>query len=220
MKPVVIFGTGDMARTARYYFEEEGNLEVAAFTVDEAYIDPGLDLGRPVTAFEQILETHPPADFDLFVAMGFSGVNRKRAEVYDKVRQLGYDCVSYVSEHAKVAGNVTVGQNCFVFEFNNVQPFVSIGDNVVLWSGNHIGHDSTIEDHCFIASHVVVSGNVRVGHHSFIGVNATLRDGITIAPHCVIGGHAVLMEDTEEGAVHAVRSTPAIPKKSWELKGL
>ena len=96
--------------------------------------------------------------------------------------------------------DVPIGDNCFVFEANVIQPGVRIGNDVVLWSGNHIGHDVEIGDHCFIASHVVVSGNVTIGNHCFLGVNATVRDGVTIAPRCVIGADALIMKDTEEGA--------------------
>ena len=55
-----------------------------------------------------------------------------------------------------------IGENCFIFEDNTIQPFVKIGDDVVLWSGNHIGHHAEIGDHCFISSHVVISG-LRAG---------------------------------------------------------
>ena len=54
-----------------------------------------------------------------------------------------------------------MGDNCFIFEDNTVQPFVTLGNNLVLWSGNHIGHHSTLRDHCFISSHVVISGFCR-----------------------------------------------------------
>ena len=48
-------------------------------------------------------------------------------------------------------------------------------------------------------------------------MNATVRDGVTIAPHCVIGAGALVMRDTEEGGVYAVRGTEALEKKSWDL---
>ena len=48
-------------------------------------------------------------------------------------------------------------------------------------------------------------------------MNATVRDGVTIAPRCVIGADALIMKDTEEGAVYSVRGTPAHELKSWEL---
>jgi acyl-[acyl carrier protein]--UDP-N-acetylglucosamine O-acyltransferase len=68
-----------------------------------------------------------------------------------------------------------IGENCFIFEDNTIQPFVRIEDNVILWSGNHIGHHSTIKSHNFISSHVVVSGQCTIEPNCFIGVNSTNR---------------------------------------------
>jgi sugar O-acyltransferase (sialic acid O-acetyltransferase NeuD family) len=215
---VVVFGVGDYARVASVYLDDDSPHRVVAFTVHERYIERPELLGRPVVPFEQLTETHPPESFAMLVAVGFSRVNQSRREVYELCKGLGYQLVSYVSSKASVWSGLEIGDNCFIFDDNTIQPFVSIGNNVVLWSGNHIGHDSTIDDHCFIASHVVVSGNVTIGESCFVGVNATFRDGITVAPRCVIGANALIMKDTVEGGVYSVRGTQPADVKSWELQ--
>lgn len=218
MKPVVLFGTGDFARIAHVYLTEDSPHDVAAFTVDEAYIEQPTLLGKPVVPFERLTETHPPDQYSMYVAIGFSGVNRVRREIYERVKSLGYELISYVSSEAHLVTGVEIGDNCFIFEANVIQPFVRIGNDVVLWSGNHIGHDSTIGDHCFIASHVVVSGNCTIGDSCFIGVNATFRDGVTVGRECVIGAGALIMKDTAPGDVYSVRGTQPSDTKSWELR--
>ena len=153
----------------------------------------------------------------MFVAIGFSRVNRVRREIYYQCKERGYELITYVNSKATYWGEIDIGDNSFVLEENVIQPCVRIGNDVILWSGNHIGHDSKIEDHCFIASHVVISGNVRIGESSFVGVNATFRDGVTVAPRCVIGAGALIMKDTLEGGVYSVRGTEPATKRSWEL---
>ncbi len=217
MKPVVIFGTGDFARIACVYLQQDSPREVAAFTVDSRYRDVASLLDLDVVPFEELVETHPPDAYDMFVAIGFSGVNKARADVYARCKELGYELISYISSQAHLVTDVALGDNCFIFENNVIQPFVRIGNDVVLWSGNHIGHDSTIGDHVFIASHVVVSGNVTIDDYCFVGVNATFRDGVHVAPECVIGAGALVMRDTARGDVLAVRGTEIHPKRSWEL---
>jgi sugar O-acyltransferase (sialic acid O-acetyltransferase NeuD family) len=216
---VVIFGLGDFARIARIYLAEDSEHEVVAFTANERYVQSDRLDDLPVVPFESLPETHAPDRYSMFVAIGFSGVNEARKEVYDRCRELGYELISYVNSKATYWGKLELGANCFVFEENVIQPNVRIGNNVILWSGNHIGHDSTIEDHVFIASHAVISGNVTIGESSFIGVNATFRDGIIVAPRCVIGAGALIMKDTLEGGVYSVRGTEPLEKKSWELTG-
>jgi len=214
---VVLFGTGDFARIAYVYLREDSPHDVVAFTVDERYIDEPELLGRPVIPFEQLEKTHSPSQYPMFVAIGFSGVNRARAETYERCKAKGYALLTYVSSRATCVGDHELGDNCFVFEENVIQPFVKIGNNVIMWSGNHIGHDARIGDHCFIASHAVISGNVTIGHSTFVGVNATFRDGVVVAPQCVIGAGALIMKDTVEGGVYSVRGTEPSERRSWEL---
>jgi sugar O-acyltransferase (sialic acid O-acetyltransferase NeuD family) len=214
---VVVFGTGDFARIAAVYLDVDSPYEVVAFTVSEQYLTGEPLLGREVVPFEQIASLYPPDEYAMFVAIGFSRVNQARAEIYEQAKAEGYRLISYVNSKADTWGEIEVGDNTFIFEENVIQPFVRIGSNVVLWSGNHIGHDSTIEDHCFIASHAVISGNVTIGEYSFVGVNATFRDGVTVGPRNIIGAGALIMKNTQDGAVHSVRGTPPHEKKSWEL---
>ena len=217
MKPLVIFGAGDIARLAYRYFTLDAGRSVAGFTVDAAYrrVDAFLDL--PLVDFEAAPRRWPPGQYDLFVALSYTRMNALRAEKFQAAKDLGYHLPSYVSPRCSFLTDAPVGENCFILEDNTVQPFVSIGDDVTLWSGNHIGHDSVIADHCFISSHVVVSGHVRVGPYCFIGVNATLRNSITIAPRTLIGAGAVIMEDTLEGGVYLPRPAQRIATPSHEI---
>ena len=75
-RKIVIFGTGDFARIAAVYFDEDSPHEVVAFTVHRAYLDGEPLLGRQVVAFESSPRRFPPADYGMFVAIGFSGVNQ------------------------------------------------------------------------------------------------------------------------------------------------
>jgi sugar O-acyltransferase (sialic acid O-acetyltransferase NeuD family) len=216
---VVIFGTGDFARIASVYLEADSPHDVVAFTVDrERMPDPAELLGREVVPFEELLARFPPADYSMLVAIGFSKVNEARATVYQRCKALGYELITYVNSKADHWMELDIGDNCFVFEENVIQPFVRIGNNCVLWSGNHIGHDTRIGDHCFIASHVVISGNCAIGDYCFVGVNATVRDGVTVADRNVIGAGAVIMRDTDDGDVYAATPTEPHRRKSWELR--
>jgi sugar O-acyltransferase (sialic acid O-acetyltransferase NeuD family) len=202
MSKVVIFGTGEFAQVAAIYLEADSPHEVVAFTADaERCTDKEL-LGKPIVPFEDLPRLYPSEEYQLFVAIGFKGLNQARAEVFHRCKALGYRCIRYVCSKAIQWGHVEVGENSFIFENNVLQPFVRIGDNSVLWSGNHIGHHARIGDHCFLTSHVVVSGGTVVGDYCFVGVNATLGDHVHIAPRCVIGAGAIVVRDTEEGGAY------------------
>jgi sugar O-acyltransferase (sialic acid O-acetyltransferase NeuD family) len=219
-REIVIFGTGDFARVAKVYLEEDSPHTVAAFTVHEQYCERAELLGRPVVAFERLEQIYPPSRYGMFVAMGFSRLNKARAEIYSDCKRRGYELVSYVCSKAACWGEVELGDNCFIFENNVLQPFVRIGNDVILWSGNHIGHDAEIGNHCFIASHAVVSGNVRIGDHCFLGVNSTIRDGVTVGSESVIGAGALIVKDVPPGSVYKGVAAELSPVPSSRLKAI
>ncbi|WAH63827.1 acetyltransferase [Xanthomonas hortorum] len=217
-KPLVIFGSGDIAQLAHYYFSRDSDYEVVAFTVDAAYVQGDSFCDLPVVAFEQLAEHYPPENHMVFVALSYSKLNSIRKEKYLSAKQAGYRLASYISTRATLLNDGMIGENCFILEDNTIQPFVQIGNNVTLWSGNHIGHHSIIRDHCFLASHVVVSGGVTIDEQCFIGVNATLRDHIHIGTRTVVGAGVLLLGDAAAEGLYIGSATERSPVPSSRLK--
>lgn len=218
MSKLVIFGAGDIARLAHYYFTYDSEHEVVAFVVDREYHHQDEFLGLPLLCLDQLVENYPPNTYQMFVGLSYAKMNKIRAEKYQAVKALGYTLVSYISSKCTWLTQYPLGDNCFILEDNTIQPFVKIGSNVTLWSGNHIGHDSVIDDHCFISSHVVVSGHVHIHKSCFIGVNATLRDAIKIAPETLVGAGSVITKDTVEKGVYVPQRVTLLDKNSTEIK--
>ncbi|GAC1347695.1 MAG: acetyltransferase [Acetobacteraceae bacterium] len=218
MNDIVVFGAGDIAALADFYFTQDTSRRVAAFTVDAEFMQGETYLERPLVAFESVAAHYPPDRFDLFVAVSYAKLNAVRAEKAAAARAMGYTLPSYVSSRATVFADLTHGDNCFILENNVIQPFARIGANVTLWSGNHIGHHSSIAEDTFMASHVVVSGGVSIGQACFIGVNVTLRDHLTIGARCVLGAGALVLADLPDGSVVAPRASEVSPVPSHRLR--
>lgn len=197
MRKLIIYGTGLIAEVADFYFNTDSEYQVEAFTNAAEFITQDDCRGKPLVPFEQIESIYSPADYDIFIALGYNKTNQIRQARYHEAKQKGYVCATYISSRASYY-DTPVGDNCFILEDNTIQPFVTIGNNVTLWSGNHIGHHSRIRDHCFISSHVVVSGNCDIGENCFLGVNATLRDNIKLERFVVIGSGAIVMKSCPE----------------------
>ncbi len=216
----MIFGAAQFAELAYVYFTNDSLFEVAAFTVHEPYLKRSQLMGLPLTSFEEVEATYPPSDYAMFIAMAYQRVNAARREVYHQCKEKGYELITYVNSKAVHWGNIDIGDNCFVFESNVVQPFVKIGSNCIIWSGNLVGHHTRIGDHCFIASHSVISGNCTIGDGCFIGANATLRDGVKVGNNCVIGAGSLILRDTPDNSVYKGAETQPIPVTSDQLKNL
>ena len=218
MKDVVVFGAGEIAALADYYFTHDSPRRVAAFTVDAGFLAGPTYLDRPLVPFEEVALSYPPDRYDLFVAVSYAKLNAVRAEKAAAARAMGYTLPSYVSSRATTFADLSHGDNCFILENNVIQPFVRIGANVTLWSGNHIGHHATIADDAFLASHVVVSGGVVIGPASFLGVNVTIRDHVTVGARCVLGAGALVLADLPDGSVVAPRGSEVSPVPSHRLR--
>lgn len=200
-KKLVIVGDSAFAEIAHEYFDADSDYEVVGFSVERAFLKRDEMRGLPVVAFEELETRFDPTAHHVYVATVYTQLNRLRARLAAEAKAKGYQLASYVSSRAFVWRNVQLGEHCFIFEDNAVQPFVKIENNVVLWSGNHIGHHSVIRDNCFIASHVVISGFCDIGESSFIGVNATLANNVTLGKDNWVGPNMAIMKNTEAGAL-------------------
>lgn len=218
MEKIIIFGTGDIAQIANYYFEIDSPYEVVAFTVDKSFISQNSFEGKPLVAFEDVIEKYPPSKFKMFIALSYAKMNKIREQKYFEAKQKGYELVSYVSSKCTYLSQFKHGDNCFIFEDNTIQPFVKIGNNITLWSGNHIGHHSQIHDHNFISSHVVISGHCIIESNCFLGVNSTVGHQVKIAKETLLGAGATISKDTEEKAIYVPARTVKLDKRSNQIE--
>ena len=196
-KKLIILGDSAFAEVAYECFTHDSEYEVVGFAVEAAYIKKDELFGLPIIPFEQIEDHFNPGAVEFYAALVYSELNRLRTRLYQMAKTKGYRPASYISSRAFVWHNVELGEHCFIFEDNTVQPFVKVGNNVVIWSGNHIGHHSIVQDNCFIASHAVVSGFCDIGRNTFIGVNATLANNVSIGEDNWIGIGVTIVRSTE-----------------------
>lgn len=215
-RKLVIIGDSAFAQIAREYFDVDTGYEVVSFAVESGYLKRDQLLGLPVVPFEQVENLYPPAQHDVFVAITYTQLNRLRERLVRAAKAKGYQLASYISPRAFVWRNAELGEHCFVFEDNTVQPFVRIGNNVVLWSGNHIGHHSVIKDNCFVSSHVVISGFCEIGEYTFLGVNSTIANNLSIGRDNWIGPGVTITRSTEAGALFGAPSS--LPSKVSTLR--
>ena len=212
-KKLILFGEGLYTEIAHQYFTDDSEYEVVCFTKDDDYINSDEYLGLPMIPFSKIQELFPPNKFDMHVAVSYTELNHLRKRIFHEAKEKGYALPSYVSSKSSILTKYSIGENCFIFEDNTIQPFVKIEDNVILWSGNHIGHHSTVKAHNFISSHVVVSGQCVVESNCFIGVNSTIGHMVKIGKETLVGAGATITKDTEPGSVY-------VPAKSRKLDRL
>jgi sugar O-acyltransferase (sialic acid O-acetyltransferase NeuD family) len=207
MKPLVLFGCGKIAEVLLYFFRNHSNRRIVACTVDRSFL-PGPEWqGLPAVAFDEVAKHYPPADHDMFVAVGYQEMNALRAETCTKARELGYTLASYVHPDSGLPADCIHGDNCFIMNQVHIHPRVILGNNVFVWSGAMIGHHSSVGDNCWLTSCANISGVVTVGQNCFLAVNATIAHGISIGDNCFIGANTLLTKSAKAGEAYLVEST-------------
>jgi sugar O-acyltransferase (sialic acid O-acetyltransferase NeuD family) len=156
----------------------------------------------------------------MFVALGYTRVNKLREEKCSEARAMGYELISHVSPRASTWDDLSLGDNCIIMDQVIVHPFVELGSNVMIWSGAHIGHGSKIGDNCFFASRSLAAGFVTIEPNCFIGANSTIRHGVTIGRETIIGAGAVITKDTAERSILAAPPARLLPGSSDRLPNL
>lgn len=194
-RKLVLIGDSAFAEIAYEYFTHDSEYEVVAFAVERAFRKRDEFQSLPVVDFEELPNLYAPGEHHFFAALAYRERNRLRTRLYQATKALGYTPASYISSRAFVWRDVELGEHCFIFENNVLQPRLTVGSNVIMWSGNHLGHHSRVGSNCFLASHVVVSGYVDVGESCFLGVNSTIANNLRVGSNCTIGAGALVLSD-------------------------
>ena len=198
---IIIFGTGEIADLAYFYFNNDSDYTVAAFSCDDEFVEDNLHYGLPLVPLSQLTKEFPPDDYNAHVALSYNKLNQVRADKYSLMKSIGYSLVSYICSKSVTWPDLSIGDNCFILENQTIQPTVLIGNNVMIWSGNHLGHGCSIGDHTYLSSHICISGHTVIGEKCFVGVNSTFKDFINIGDSVFIAMDASVTKDIPDDAV-------------------
>lgn len=204
-KPILIFGAGKIAEVVYQHIIRDGYLSIAAFCVDQKYMDEGGKSGEkygiPVLAFDDIEKNYPPNKFDMLVVIGYQNLNLLRRQKYDSAKAKGYRLRSYVSPRADTGNWLNHGENCVILDGVGLQPGTEIGNNVFIWNNSLVGHHSKVLDDCWITAGTTIGGCTEIGEQTFIGLNATIGGEINIGQRNFIGAGALVIKSSSENSV-------------------
>jgi len=217
MKKLIIFGTGDFAKLAKFYFENDSDYSISAFTVEKNFFKEDKFCDVPCYEFENIEKIFSPDEYEMFIAVGYTKINKVRAEIYQKAKEKGFKLANYISSKS-IYWNNKIGDNCFIFEGCVIQPDAVIGNNNIIWSGSIISHDSIIGNNCFLAPGVTIAGFVKIENYCFLGAGCTIRNGIQIAQECIIGAGVTIINNIESGEVYKTPDPVLLNINSNEIK--
>lgn len=176
-------------------------MDIAGFTVDDAYVEGDTFLGLPLVPFSELERHFPPATHAAIVAIGFIDMNRLRAQRHADLAARGYRLASYVHPSVFRHDGVTIGDNCIVLDHVSIHPGCAIGDGTFISSNVNLGHDCRIGAFNWINSGIALAGGCSVGEGCFFGVNASAAHGLTIGARNFIGASTLVSGNTLDDQV-------------------
>ncbi len=165
---LLIYGSKDFAATVAELVRHCGH-EVAGM-IDDYHTGPGI-----IGAFDTAIHTHPPSEFDIAVAIGYSDLPARWA-VWQRIVAAGYRAPALIHSRAYVAASARVGDGAMVMAGAIVDGRATIGELAVVWPGACINHDVRIGANTFISPNSTICGFASVGSHCFIGAGAVIVD--------------------------------------------
>jgi sugar O-acyltransferase (sialic acid O-acetyltransferase NeuD family) len=219
MKPLVIWGQGQIARTVAWYAQAWGCGEVAAFVVDREYLPAEAPAGPPVVAADEMAGRFPPSRYAAFVAVGYHELNALRARLVTRLQGLDYEMASVINPAARPL--VTAGINCLVIPGEtHLEPFVTLGDDVFVWNAVSLSHYVVVGDHTWLSNGTMVGGNATIGAGCMVGLNVTVNNRVAVGAGCLLGSGALVTRDVPDGEAVLPAGTPVTPGGARRIQAL
>lgn len=205
-KKLLIFGDGEIADQAFFYFSKQSDYKICGFIVDKPNQDKFKNL--PLISTNEVENNFSSTEYLVHIALSYRNLNKIREEKFKYFNEKNYDFASFISERSTIlTDKKNLGRNLFILEEQSIQTGVKIGDNVMIWSNNHIGHNSVISSHTYISSNVTISGHCEIGERCFLGVNSCVSDFIKIGNDCFITMGSIISSNIKNDCTTVNKST-------------
>ena len=128
----------------------------------------------------------PPAESDVFAAIGLHALNHARADLCAKFAEAGYPSVTLVHRRASVERSAILAPNVLVCAGT------SIGSDAVVEAGAVILDGARIEAGARVGAFAWIGANVVIGFDASVGAHTILRSGVNVDAGVPIGDHCEL----------------------------
>ncbi len=209
-KPLLIFGAGAMAE---FVFDLciAAKRAVAGFVVDTPR--EVVFRSRPVISAADVLQTAPPSNHEMFVAIGYSRRHVVRRDKRLWAQQLGYAQPWLAHKSAWIDPSADLGANVMVHGLAYVGAGARLGAGATLLGGRvmrdaQIGEDAILTHRSVVDAHAVVHARAFLGSLSYVAPMTTIGHSVIMASGAVAA--ADVAEDFLVSPRPSARQTPRV----------
>jgi len=202
MQKIVIIGNSISADIMYAYLKKDERYHVVAFAVDREFIKEKNKFELPVVELNKLSTMYSTLEHKIILAVGYNKINKVRAEIFNRIRDMGYVMETYIHPKAQIYTDIKIGDGSVILGGSIIEPYATIGENSIIWANCVIGHHSKVGNNCWIASGTVVAGEATVGNNSFLGVNATVSNQVNVGAFNIVGGNTAIHRNTKDNEVY------------------
>lgn len=152
---------------------------------------------------------------DMFIAIGD---NATRKKVFERVRNLGFKCVSLIHKSAVIASSANIDEeNVAIMANVVVNAKAKVETGVILNSSAVIEHECVVGAFSHISVGAKCAGNVKVGKQCFLGVNSCVLPNLTLCDEVILGAGAVATKSINQKGVFAGVPAKFIKEKDEKM---
>lgn len=199
MEKILILGMGGHAKSIVDAIEREQKYEIAGYVVNE-YNGVVSDKKYPVLGNDNDLQNlYLQGIHSVAVGIGYLGKSDLRKNIYNKLKEIGYNLPVVCDPSAILASGVSVGEGTFIGKGAILNTDSQVGKMCIINTGTIVEHDCKVGDFSHVAVGTVLCGEVSVGKQAFIGANATVIQGRKVADGCIVGAGEVIRKNVMNG---------------------
>lgn len=199
-KPVLVIGAGGHAKVVIDIINQHKDYKVEAVIgrenepIDTLLGYPVLKGDKYITIFREKGVTAAVSGIGGFVD------NRRRTEIYQNLKDLGYELINLIHPSAVLSSSVRMGEGIVAYPGVIINTDVRIGNNVIFSSGAIISQETVIGDNVLISTGANVGGGCIIGSNAVIGLGASILARVRIGANALVAAGAVVIKDVPDNA--------------------
>lgn len=171
---IILIGGGGHCHSVIDVIEQENKYEIVGI------VDTKENIGKKVLDYEIIacdddLEELFKTCINVIITIGHIKSNKLRKELFQKVKEIGFNLPSIISPISYVSKHSKIGEGTVVMHHALINSNTKIGKNCIINTKALIEHDCVVEDNCHISTASVLNGGAIVKENTFFGSNATSK---------------------------------------------
>ena len=196
MQSIIVIGLGGHAKSVIDSIESNSDYKIVGYTDND---DKGEYKGYKWLGTDNSLEgMYKNGVENAVICLGYLGSSNVRDDLYNFVKEIGYNLPVIADASAIIASDVSVDEGTFIGKGVVINSNTRIGKMCIINTGAIIEHDNNICDFSHVAVGVTLCGGVSVGTHCFIGANSTIIQYKTIGDRCIVGAGSIVLNDVDD----------------------